>query len=192
MAKQRHSRSSIKKLPQPVQDVIDRALGDDWTLDQIVDALKALQTDVPFTPPSRSAVGRYADSIRATQEEMFRVRTISNALMPALTDEPENKAGRLVGQLLEGAIFNILTAVKFDEATGEMKSTPIDPKLIVQLAAARRDLATASKTEADRILKIKQEAAKEALKAVEGVAKKRGFDAETMAEIRATVLGMRV
>ncbi|HRQ82115.1 MAG TPA: DUF3486 family protein, partial [Azospirillaceae bacterium] len=68
----------------------------------------------------------------------------------------------------------------------------IDPEAAMMLARALKDLASAKKADADLILKLKAELAKEmAAKLDEEAKTNRGLDAPTVARLKAGFLGIK-
>lgn len=185
----RHSPSKVDLLPPPIKATVGRLIAANYTIDQIVAKLRELEAaGEDFDMPSRSGVGRYAERLRAAQKRIADSAAIAEALSPEFGDE--DKRGRVAAELLKAGIFDLLTAVEIDEETGEAKAVQIGPDLAKTLAAALRDLSQAAKIDADRTLKVRQEAAKEAAKAVDRVAKTKGLTRETVDDIKFAVLGI--
>ncbi|CAL4866717.1 hypothetical protein MMA231_00961 [Asticcacaulis sp. MM231] len=124
MGEKRHRASSVDKLPEPIRHTVGRLIASNFTLDQIVDKLKELEAtaEIDFEAPSRSALGRYAERLRAAQERIGRSRAIAEALAPTFGENPDNQVGRLAAEVLQTVIFDIMTAVEVDEETGEFEA----------------------------------------------------------------------
>ncbi len=188
----RYRPSSIDKLPPAIKETIGRLIASNFTLDQIIAHLRDMEATVEedFDTPSRSAVGRYAERLRAAQQKMSQGRAIAEALVPQLGENPVTQVGRVASELLQGVVFDLLTAVETDEETGQAKPVQIDPKTAGVLAGVLRDVAAAQKTDSDRMAKEREQYAKEAAKAVQKVAKAKGLTQETADEIAFAVLGI--
>lgn len=192
MAGKRHRPSSIDKLPEPVRLKIGKLIAANVTLDEILDALEALlqSHEVEFTPPSRSALGRYAQNLRAVQEKIARSKAMADAFASQLGDKPDDQVFRANIEILQTSIMELLTAVEEDAETGETRAVTFDPKQVQALAKAMQSIASAQKTDADRVLKLRIEVAREAATAVDKVGKQKGLSAETVDDIKFAVLGI--
>lgn len=173
-------RSSIEMDPR-LKEAADEAIRRGGTIDEILDALQAIGGDV-----SRSAVGRYAFKTRATMAKLKEAREIAAVWADKLGSEPEGDVGQLVGQVLH--------AVAFSQAQQMADADPTDregpgPREVMFLAGALKDIASAQKINADRVLKIRKETATKAAAEVEKVAKATGVTADTIAKLRAAVIG---
>lgn len=192
MGEKRHRASSVDKLPEPIRHTVGRLIASNFTLDQIVDKLKELEAtaEIDFEAPSRSALGRYAERLRAAQERIGRSRAIAEALAPTFGENPDNQVGRLAAEVLQTVIFDIMTAVEVDEETGESKPVLLGAKEAQSLAKSLQSLASAQKIDADRIVKVRQEMAKEAAKAVDKVANQQGLGKDMRAALMEAALGI--
>ncbi|MBI1386294.1 MAG: DUF3486 family protein [Rhizobiales bacterium] len=175
--------SSIKRLPPKIREVIDSALKAGVSIDDIVAAVRSAGAEV-----SRSAVGRYKQEVDRVGARLVRSREISQVFAERLGAAPEGKTGRLILELLQTVIFDLLVP----QDDGE---TPkLDTKAIGELSRAIRDLLGAEKVTADRELKIRQEAERaakaQAAEAIEQVAKQGGISAKTAAGLL-DMLGVR-
>lgn len=184
-------RSSIKRLPAEIRELIGGLLGQGRTLDEIVAKLGELDIEV-----SRSALGRHKKEIDKIGERMRRVREISNAFVEKLGAAPEGKQGRLILELMQTVVFDVLLA-QGDPADGEDgKTATVDAQDVFYLARAIKDLTQAEKLSADRELKIREAVAKKAAEAAESAVKdagrKHGFKLpkEALDAIREQVYGI--
>ncbi len=179
--------SSIDVLPEEVKAFIGKLRLQGRTIDEIMAHLGTMDVEV-----SRSALGRHVQKLSAIGERMKLSRDMATALVDRFGEEPDNRLARLNIEMMHSLVLDVMTAQEVNEQTGEATPVSLDAKQIMFLSSSLSALASAQKTDADRHLKMKQEVLKEAAKAAEGVARKRGFDAQTIADIRETVLGMRV
>jgi Protein of unknown function (DUF3486) len=171
-------RSTIELDPR-LKEAADAAIRAGRTVDEILDALKELGA-----PVSRSAVGRYARKARGAMERYSEAQAVAKVWVEKFGQDPNGDVGQLLPHMLRAIAFNQL-ALMGDADTDE-GPTPLDTKL---LAGAIKDLASAEKTTADRILKVRKETATKAAEAVEKVARAGGMNADTVARLRAAVIG---
>ena len=83
---------------------------------------------------------------------------------------------------------NLTRRIAKESFYGEMDAaTPMD---MMFLARALKELASADKLTAERILKVRQESIREAADKAASVAKAKGLSADTVAELRKEILGV--
>ncbi|WP_439471326.1 DUF3486 family protein [Brevundimonas sp.] len=181
-------RSKVERLPEPI-----RAQLEDWLRDAIAGRLTLdevmLRFDAQFADqlgedaPSRSAVHRHAQKFEAISARMKKSREIAEMLVA--------EAGP---QLADGKGFQVLVqgfhSLAFDLLANVDDEKPFDPENLMFFARAIQSVASAQKTDADRALKLKLEAKKEAVAEVEKVAKQEGLSNDTLNRIRAGILGV--
>lgn len=187
MAK-RDTLSSIDKLPPEIRELIGKLRRERGaTIDEILAHLRQLDVDV-----SRSALGRHVAKMADIAERMRNSRAIADGLVSQFGDDPDNKLARANLELMHSVVMQIITAAEVDPETGEAQPVTFDPKDAMFLAASMNSLASAEKTNADRIIKARLEAAKAAAKAVDDVARTRpaGLTAETVNEIKRRIMGI--
>lgn len=173
-------RSSIEQDPR-LKEAADEAIRRGATIDEILEALQGLGGDV-----SRSSVGRYAYKTRATMAKLQEAREVAKVWADKFGSEPDGDVGQLVGQVLHAVAFTQAQHMA-DAPLGEEGSP--GPREVMFLAGALKDIASANKITADRILKIRKEAKEQAAKDVAKVAKASGMTADIVAKLRAAVLG---
>lgn len=144
-------KSSLHDLPPAARVAWDEAIRRGATLDEIVAAIKAAGGQM-----SRSAAHRARLSVEATAAKMREAREIATALTDGLGGSADNKVSRLATELLQSAVFRV--AVELEDS--ESEDLPTD---IARLSKALKDLSTASALDADREMKIRAAARKEAL-----------------------------
>ena len=179
--------STIKRLPPKIKAEVDGLMaGGHFTIDQIVDHLRGLNAKV-----SRSAVGRYKQNF---DKVAIKIRQ-SNEMAAALVKEIgpaaiEGKTGRLLVQILQTLIFDHLMA-RMDDDEGSEDLSTMD---IMLLAKSIKEMAQATKLDADRELKIREAATKEATEKaaeiVDGLAKDKGLPPEVRETWRSQILGI--
>lgn len=176
--------STIDRLPRELRELIGSLRRDGATIDEIHAKLCELSADV-----SRSAVGRHVKSIAQVAARMRESRAVAEALVSQFGDEPDNRLARVNIELMHSVVMQTITAAETDEETGEMRAVTFDPEQAMFLARAMQSLASAEKTNSDRILKAVELATKKAAeKAVDGM-KAKGISADTIDFIRKKVLG---
>ena len=179
--------SSIDRLPEAIRAEVGRLRLQGRTIDEILSHLKTLDVDV-----SRSALGRHVKRLAAGRERMRHSREMATALVAQFGDQDDNKLARLNLELMHGVVMQTIMASSEDE-DGEAQPVTFSPEDARFLADALAKLASAEKTNADRTLKLKQEAAKEAAAAVDRVVKSgaAGLTDDTVAAIKREILGIR-
>ncbi|QPT08596.1 phage protein Gp27 family protein [Sphingomonas paucimobilis] len=176
--------SSIDRLPAEVRDLIASLRRDGSTIDEIMAKLGELRVDV-----SRSALGRHVKSLSVIAARMRESRAIGEALVAQFGEEPDNRLARANLELMHSVVMQTITAAEIDPETGEAKPVLFDPEQAMFLARSLQSLASAEKTNSDRMIKAKELATREAAKKAEGAAKAKGLSADTVDFIRKAVLG---
>lgn len=168
-------KSSIKQLDPRIKAEVDAAIREDRaTIDDIVAIIHALGGDA-----SRSAVGRYKQKAEAQMARYREAQEIAKVWIGKLQTDPEGDVGRLLAEMLRTTAFTTLGDI--DEAT---------PQDIMFLGKALKDLASADKLTADRIMVVRREAAKEAAAVAVKEAKGAGLSDEAADLIRRKILGV--
>jgi uncharacterized protein YukE len=184
--------SKIDQLPPEIREAIGRLRDHGKTIDQILDHLRALEVEV-----SRSALGRHIQDMDRVGERLRRSRAVSEALVRQLGDAPESKTARLNIEMMHSFVFDFLASA--EEAEGDQgaaaKALMRDPKAVAQFAEAVQRLTQASRTNADFVAKVEERAElrakRDAMKAVETVAKDKGLTADTLDAIKAGIFGVK-
>ncbi len=138
-----------------------------------------------------SSVNRYAQRIEDETGFLRDAREAADALVGPLKEESSNLP-RAVASLLQSMAFEAVLQVRED---GEQS---IDDRVeaIKQLALAAQRIELASSRSADREIKIRKEARRQALEdaatAAESEAVQQGLSADQVAFIRAKILGVEV
>jgi hypothetical protein len=179
--------SSIDKLPEEIRAEVGRLRIQGRTIDEILAHLKGMDLDV-----SRSALGRHVKRMTTARERMKHSREMATALVSQFGDQPDNQLARLNLELMHGVVMQTIMATAEDE-DGEAQPVTFSPEDARFLADALSKLASAEKTNVERTLKLKMEAAKEAAAAVDRVAKAgaTGMTKDTIDAIKREILGVR-
>jgi len=212
----RRAPSKVKKLPPEIRELISELHNThNWTLDDIADALRDLAAGKrptlpgslppelaepplvdPDALPSRSGLHRHIQGLDRLADRMQRSRAVAEALVRKLGDAPEDRTARLNIELMHSAILDLFMSSEPGE-DGETKGpVSIDPESAMLLAKALKDLSSAKNNDAALIFKMREQAEKKtkdaAVKAAESVGREKGLSKDTIAAIRAQILGVKV
>ncbi len=189
-ARERRKRqpSSIDKLPAELRDQIARLFREGRTVTEIHEHLRQLDAGV-----SRSAVGRHVKTMAEVGEEMRRSAEMARFIVDQFGEETDERVGRANMALLQGAILELITERPVDEETGEVAR--LDAGEMKALSLSLQRLINSQRVDADRQLKLRAEARREAMedaaKAVDKVARVQGgMTADTVAAIKREILGI--
>ena len=175
-------RSSITTLPQPVKRAVDDAIRDGLTIDDIVDLLQDKGVS-----RARSSIGRYAKNYREIADRQRDLSSVAKSFAGEFGDG-DNAQGKLLIQMFT----SILTQVAMPMASGDVAE--FDPKDLHFLARSIKDVMSAAKIDTDRDAKIREETIRkvkaEALKAAETGMRGSGASDETIAAVKAKLLGI--
>lgn len=175
-------KSSVQHLDPRLREAVDGLIrAGRHTLDDILAHLAQLNGGE--APVSRSALGRYA---QRAEEQMARYREaqeVAKVWVAKFEAEPDGDVARLLPEMLRSVAFQTLGSLSEREDAA-------DAEEVMLLAKAMKDLASADKLTAERILRIREEVAKKA--AVEAVkqAKASGLSDEAAELIRQKILGV--
>jgi DNA-binding transcriptional MerR regulator len=167
--------SSIDKLEPALRDA-------GFTIEQIVEYLKAMNATV-----SKSAVGRHVKKLAEVGSRIREARAVAEGISPTIAAGDDGHLTNMNIELLHAAIMRIQSGTADDGSDVEL--TANEAKAV---GAAIESCARAAKLNAERVLKIRQETAKDAAKAVDKTLKKAapGLSKDTVAQIRQAVLGV--
>lgn len=183
--------STIDRLPKEVREAIGRLREDGRSIDEILAKLGELAPDAGI---SRSALGRHVKTLAQVGERMRRSRAMAEALTARFGEEPDDQVARLNFQLLHGIVFELLTrgpgSEDGEDGDEDGEGMVLDAAQAKALAATLRDITTAQKSDADRVLKIQDAALKQAASRAGKVAKAQGMSADKVAEIEHAILGV--
>lgn len=154
-ATKRRQPSSIDKLDPALQSAIGDLRRKGRTVTEIHEHLVQLGADV-----SRSAVGRRLKTMAEIGEEMRRSENTARFLVEEFGEETDERVARANMRILQGAILRLQTERPIDEATGEM--IEMDAGEAKSLSLVLQRLVSAQRMDADRVLKLRAEAKREA------------------------------
>jgi hypothetical protein len=183
--------STITRLPDEIREAIGRLRDQGRTLDEILKHLQGMEVTV-----SRSALGRHVQQMDKVGERLRRSRAISVALVRELGDAPESQTARLNIEMMHSFLFDFLASA--EEGGTEEGSSALahvrEPKSVALMAEAVQRLTTASRQNAEFVARVEDRAATKAkagaARAAEAVARAQGLSADTIATIKASILGV--
>lgn len=184
----RHVPSTVDKLDPEIKKLImDLRLDHGWTIDQIKEKLDAIGKSV-----SRSALGRHVRSLPEVAKEMRDAREMAESLAREVGTASEDKLAELNIELMHGMMLRLLASAQRGEDGPE--SVTFGPEEVMFLGRTLKDLASARKTDVDRVRArealVELRAKQAAVAKVEEVAKtQRGLTADLVMQIRHAVLG---
>ncbi len=172
------ARSTITSLPEEVAAQFD---------DQVragrlsIDQLTAWLQEAGH-PRSRSAVGRYVKKINEQLAELRRTREVTKIMVNSLGEAGvEGEQGRVLGELVGNLTF---TALRSMQVSGEDP----DPKAVVQLARAVRDLGAANQLHLEH--QVRAKTLRDAAKVATEAAGRAGLSKATRTRIEQEILGL--
>lgn len=173
--------SSIDKLDPQIRDLIGQLRDRGRTLDEIRARLSDMLGE---DAPSRSALHRHIQGLDEIAEEMRRARTMAEALVRGIGDEPESKVAQLNIQLAHTALFKMLS--------NDGQVVRLDPEEAMLAASAIQKLTSASKTDNDLRTAIRKEVAAMMAKELDEEARtNKGLTADMVASLKARFLGIK-
>lgn len=186
--KRKRQPSTIDRLPDELKDLIAQLKRQGRTITEIHDHLTKLDAGV-----SRSAVGRHVKSMAEIGEDMRRAGEMARFVVEEFGEETDERVGRANMAILQGAIMELLTERPVDEETGEVAR--LDAGEMKALSLSLQRLISSQRVDADRQLKLRAEARKEALleaaTAVDKAARAEGLTQATVDAMKARILGIK-
>lgn len=183
-------RTAIERLPQEIRDQVEAWLREfhdgRLSLDEVMTRMDASFGDqLGDALPSRSSVHRHAQKYQALGERLRRSKAIADQLVEQVG--PELRDGKGFQVLVHG-----FQSLAFDMLANMDEEQTMDPENLMFFSRAIASVASAQKTDTDRALRLKQEAAREAAAAVDRVAKRdgAGLTRDTVDAIKREILGI--
>lgn len=152
--RRRHRPSTIDRKESEVRELIATLRIDQgWTIDEILAKLKEIgQGDI-----SRSALARHTQSLDEIGQELRQSREMAKQLMAQLGEGDEDRMLELNVELMQSMLVRMQTSIGEDG-----QPVTFNPMEAMLLSKTIQQLAGARKTNADFILKIRDQAKKEA------------------------------
>lgn len=186
--KRKRQPSTIDRLPDELKDLIAQLKRKGRTITEIHDHLQKLDAGV-----SRSAIGRHVKSMAEIGEDMRRAGEMARFVVEEFGEETDERVGRANMAILQGAIMELLTERPVDEETGEVAR--LDAGEMKALSLSLQRLISSQRVDADRQLKLRAEARKEALleaaSAVDKAARAEGLTQATVDAMKSRILGIQ-
>jgi hypothetical protein len=114
---------------------------------------------------------------------MRQSRQIADMWIGKLGNQPQGQVGKLLNEFTRTMAFE--TALHMSEG-----DDPIPPKLLKELSLAIKHLEEAASVNEKREREIRRQMAEEAATAVDEAAKQQGLTADSVAQIKAQILGI--
>lgn len=182
-------RSTIDRLPEGARKALEEWLVDfnagRLALDEVMTRLETLLdfNDISLQPPSRSAVHRHAQKFAAIGERIKRSQSFADALAREVGPQINDGKGlQVLIQAFQSLAYDMIGNLDEDQA--------LDPESLMFFARSLKDVSSALKTDADRALRIEEQARKKAAQDVEKLGKALGWSSDTAAKVRAEILGV--
>lgn len=176
-------KSFASQLPRDLRAELDAQIMDGrLTIDALWSWLRERGVET-----SRSAVGRHMQHVEEAASEMRKAREMASVFATRLgPDLAEGTVGAALIEVVQSIAFRQMMPKLAAGADGAADSA----EDLMFLASAVQKLASAQKTDTERVLKVRRETAAKAADAAAGEARARGLDANAVAAIRAKVLGV--
>lgn len=174
-------RSFASRLPKDLREELDRLIADGGlSVDEVWGWLRGRGVEA-----GRSSVHRHMQSVEEVAAEMRQAREAASAIVQNLgPDAGEGQVGRLLIQVVQNIAFKVART----QLTG---GGELGMEELMFLTSSVQKLASAEKTDADRVAKLRADWAKEKAAEVGQLGKKLGWSAETAAQVRAEIMGVR-
>jgi hypothetical protein len=181
----KRQQSSIDRLPEDIRDQLQELLRDPRVtqLDATASINAILEDEGHAERVSKSAVNRYALKMEEVGAKLRQAREISKMWIGKLGAAPQGEVGKLLNEMVRTLAFDAVVTM----AEGE---TPIQPKMIKDLAIGIERLEKAASENVKREEEIRRRALEEAAAKVDKITKKGGLSADTITAIRAEILGI--
>jgi DNA-binding transcriptional MerR regulator len=155
--------STIDKLEGELRGEINRLRVDKgFTIEQIVEYLKAMNVTV-----SSSAIGRHVKKLAEVTARILEARAIAEGVAPTLAGKDDGELLNLNVELLHAGVMRIQSATDDNGDDVQLK-----PSEAMAIGKALEAASKAQKINADRVLKIRKEAAEKAVTAAVSEIKK--------------------
>ena len=178
-------RSSVDRLPDTLREAVDTAIADGATIDEITARIRAEGEDC-----SRSAVGRYAKTMRELIRQQQEADRTIKAWIQECGERPEGDTGPFLIETLRTMVLATMAALSGrDEPASlqDLSRLSLILKRIEGTEKLRRERERAAEKEKAAAEKAKAEEAKPG----GGAERQGGLSAETVAAIREAVEGPR-
>lgn len=185
--------NTIDLLPAEIRDRIHSWLNDQSVTqlaavdraNALIDAInEARLNEEPLPRISRSGLNRYAQRVQQIGEKMRQSRQVAEMLIGQLGNQPAGEVGKLINESIRTIVFDAVTGLAESDE-------PVSPGVINKLALAAKRLEEATSINDKRERAIRDEERNAAAAAVESVGRGQGLTADTVAAIKAEILGLK-
>lgn len=176
--------TKVDRLPPEIKEEIASLRRAGHTLDGILAHLRSL--GVGEADVSRTGLYHHIEKLDELGEMMRQDRIMADALVAKFGDEPDDKTARANIQMMQSLLLKLNVAARLggDEA--------FSPQEMMFLTASLKNLATAAKSDTDRIEKLEKRAAAAAVAAerervserIDRVAAKTGVSTDIVSRFR--------
>lgn len=185
--------SSVDRLEPEIREEIGRLRGNGHSIDEILAALRELDV----VSISRSALGRHIKGLDDVGRKLRQSRTVAEALVRQLGDEPASRSAALNIELLHTTIMDLFLAA--DDGTADSRGIEAlrgNPQGIMALAKALDHLTSSSASDVENRRRLEEAAEKRVRARLEKGAvaegKRRGLSRDTVMEIMRAGFGADV
>ncbi len=177
--------STVSQLDETIRAKIAALKDKGHTLDEILAALEQLNVQV-----SRSALGRYTKNMDQVAERIRNSRALAEAVSREFGGKETSKVSMANIELMHSLLMKVM--VEGENGDVDVRLAPMEAML---MAKALDHLAKASKTDFDKQLLAAKEqerraATEQAAEKAVAAAKKQGLSAQTINDIKASILGI--
>lgn len=160
--------SKIDRLPAEVREQIGRLREGGCTIDQILAKLRELDADV-----GRTGLGEYIKKFDAIRDRIHNSRAAAETIMARLETADDDRVARLNIAALHAGVMELMGG-------DDGEAVVLDPKSAKLLSETMRNLASASKSDQDRIITLKRHLAEQVRAKVDAIAGEVGAAKEPM------------
>lgn len=137
--------------------------------------------ELEFTIPSFSSFNRYAFRLARLSRRLDQTRAIVSSLAEKFDPADADNLTIMAAETVKSLVLHMLAEADEDS---------IDPKGVMQLAAAFKQAVQAQSISSDRRRRVEADFASKVESAVNTVARAKGLTSETVEEIKAKILGV--
>lgn len=160
--------SKIDRLPAEVREQIGRLREGGCTIDQILAKLRELDADV-----GRTGLGEYIKKFDRIRDRIHNSRAAAETIMARLETADDDRVARLNIAALHAGVMELMGGEDGEPVT-------LDPKSAKLLSETMRNLASAAKSDQDRIITLKRHLAEQVRAKVDAIAGEVGAAKEPM------------
>lgn len=177
-------RSTIKAAPEPIRQEIERLLrADRFSLDEMREMLLRHFPEYSAAIPSRSALGRYRQSMDQLLSRMRDIDAAARVVVDELGESPDERAGALLTQTITALATHVALRVSENPDGASIED-------VRELARTTRNVMDARRVGLKERQEIERLALQRQSKAAEKVARNVGLTDDQWAQLRSEFLGI--